>query len=69
MYSGPTVAWAYKYLEQQFNNISAPKCSRIFLFGHSHHVYIKGCALSGAKELETPLGNLKVDTDCKTSIM
>ena len=35
---------------------------RIFLLGPSHHVHLNKCSLSGCEELETPIGNLKVDT-------
>lgn len=62
-YSGPTAAWAYRYLQQQQNDSKTP-CSRIFLLGPSHKKYIQGCSISGLAELETPLGNLKVDTEC-----
>jgi AmmeMemoRadiSam system protein B len=59
-YSGATAAWGYRYLQEQNSN-GLVKCSRIFLLGPSHKVYIKGCAISGLGELETPLGNLKID--------
>ena len=57
-YSGPTAGWAYAYLLKQ-----QQKPTRIFLIGPSHKKSFKGCSLSGMSVLETPLGNLKVDTD------
>lgn len=36
---------------------------RVFLLGPSHHYYLTGCALSKCDTYETPLGNLKVDTE------
>ncbi|KAK4054997.1 hypothetical protein OIO90_003338 [Microbotryomycetes sp. JL221] len=48
-YSGPTAAWAYG--------------NRVFVLGPSHHVYLKGCALTQCQEYQTPLGNIPIDTD------
>jgi len=36
---------------------------RVFILGPSHHFYLNGCALSGCKEYETPIGNLPLDLD------
>lgn len=33
------------------------------MLGPSHHVYIEGCALSVAKTIATPFGNIPVDTE------
>lgn len=39
-------------------------CSkRIFILGPSHHVRLRGCALSVAKKYKTPLYDLKIDTE------
>jgi len=59
-YSGPTAAWCYQYLTSalQRGNIK-----RVFVLHPSHHEYLPGAALSGARELETPLGPLQVDLD------
>lgn len=35
---------------------------RIFILGPSHHVRLRGCALSIADKYETPLYDLKIDT-------
>lgn len=53
-YSGPTAAWAYKYLDSS-------ECDRIFILGPSHHFYMAGCALTACDFYETPFGRLKVD--------
>ncbi|KAK8213684.1 MEMO1 family [Phyllosticta capitalensis] len=55
-YSGPAAAWAYKALDLS-------NAKRVFLLGPSHHYYLTGCALSKCDTYETPLGNLKVDTE------
>lgn len=38
---------------------------RIFILGPSHHAYIPGCALSTATCYNTPLYNLKIDSESK----
>lgn len=53
-YSGPCSAFAYR-------QISAAVVKRIFILGPSHHVRLRGCALSSAKIYKTPLYNLKID--------
>ncbi|KAF8973967.1 MEMO1 family [Flammula alnicola] len=53
-YSGPAAAWAYK-------SIDTSAIKRVFILGPSHHFYLEGCALSGCKEYETPIGNLPLD--------
>ncbi|KAK8165206.1 MEMO1 family [Phyllosticta citrichinensis] len=55
-YSGPAAAWAYKALDLS-------NAKRVFLLGPSHHYYLTGCALSECDTYETPLGNLKIDTE------
>ncbi|KAL3230662.1 hypothetical protein RNJ44_01111 [Nakaseomyces bracarensis] len=56
-YCGPTMAYSYASLDLR----KTPK--RVFVLGPSHHVYFKNEVLvSPFKELETPVGNLKVDT-------
>lgn len=60
-YSGPTAAWAYKYLQQERNKGADIK--RIFLLGPSHKKYIEGCSISALQELATPFGNLPVDVE------
>lgn len=57
-YSGPTAAWAYKYLSK------VPEGPlRVFLLGPSHHAYIEGCGLSKLGSYETPIGNIELDEE------
>ncbi|KAF2000262.1 UPF0103-domain-containing protein [Amniculicola lignicola CBS 123094] len=54
-YSGPAAAWAYK-------TVDWAKAKKVFLLGPSHHYYLKGGATTNYDFYETPLGNLKIDT-------
>eukprot|EP00291_Cryptomonas_curvata_P010610 CAMPEP_0172179206 /NCGR_PEP_ID=MMETSP1050-20130122/16483_1 /TAXON_ID=233186 /ORGANISM="Cryptomonas curvata, Strain CCAP979/52" /LENGTH=283 /DNA_ID=CAMNT_0012852051 /DNA_START=9 /DNA_END=857 /DNA_ORIENTATION=- len=53
-YSGPTAAHAYK-------NVNAPGIKRVFVLGPSHHLHLRGCALTAFGAYQTPLGALTVD--------
>ena len=53
-YSGPTAAFAYR-------NMDLTGIDRIFILGPSHHFYLRGCALTGCVEYQTPCGNLRID--------
>ncbi|GME75391.1 unnamed protein product [Ambrosiozyma monospora] len=56
-YAGPTLAQTYKAFDP--TNIK-----RVFIMGPSHHVYFKGSVwTTGCDYYETPLGNVKVDTE------
>ncbi|EAR85206.2 AmmeMemoRadiSam system protein B (macronuclear) [Tetrahymena thermophila SB210] len=55
-YSGPTQAWSYKYINPQEHQ-------RIFLLGPSHRQRFQGCGLSSCNSLDTPFGQIQVDTD------
>ena len=55
-YSGSTQAKGYI-------NLTDSNPSTIFLLGPSHHTSIDSCALTVATHLETPLGDLEVDTE------
>jgi AmmeMemoRadiSam system protein B len=58
-YSGRTAAFGYV-------DIQPEKVSKIFLLGPSHHVYLDGCAISGASIYRTPVGDIEVDAEtCK----
>jgi MEMO1 family protein len=66
-YSGPTAAYAYQHLTASLIRNSHPNqdggvvvVDTILVLHPSHHVYLDGCALSGAEHIETPLGNLSV---------
>ena len=67
-YSGPTAAWSYHALQQELSKSDCPIRS-ILVLHPSHHVYLPGCAVSGATVLETPLGNLEVDQDLREEIL
>lgn len=55
-FSGSTAGFAYK-------QVQTAGVRRVFLLGPSHHVYVRGCALSGCAQVETPLGPLSVDQE------
>ncbi|TFL02798.1 UPF0103-domain-containing protein [Pterulicium gracile] len=55
-YSGAAAAYAYK-------SIDVTGIKRVFILGPSHHVYLQGCALSGAQVYETPIGDLEIDSE------
>ena len=44
-------------------NLTDSCAKTIFLLGPSHHTNIQSCALTVATHLETPLGDLEVDTE------
>ena len=67
-YSGPTAAYGYNRLEEELTKSDSP-IRHILVFHPSHHVYLDGCAVSGAKTIETPLGDLPVDNDLRHEIL
>lgn len=65
-YSGPTAAFSYQTLHQRLRDTDI----RTMLVLHpSHHVHLRGCAVSGASRLKTPLGDLLVDDDLRQEIL
>ena len=54
-YSGPTAAFAYKCIDPT-------DIDRVFLLGPSHHYSLNTCALTNHAQYETPLYNIKIDT-------
>ncbi|EGR29819.1 hypothetical protein IMG5_148030 [Ichthyophthirius multifiliis] len=58
-FSGPTQAYAYKYLKQYCHQ----KKLRVFLMGPFHYIFIRQCGLSGMKVYETPVGNIEIDQE------
>lgn len=66
-YSGGTAAYAYHYLRSEICRKESP-IKHIIVFHPSHRVYLNGVELSGASLLETPLGNLPVDTQLREEI-
>lgn len=65
-YSGPTAAFSYKTLHQSLSN---KEIRTILVLHPAHHVYLRGCAVSGASSLKTPLGDLVVDDDLRQEIL
>jgi AmmeMemoRadiSam system protein B len=55
-YSGSTAAWSYA-------NITPSNYNRVILLGPCHYKGISSCGLPSSTIYETPLGNLKVDTE------
>jgi hypothetical protein len=79
-YSGPTAAHSYHHLQQQLaassnsdSNINSNNkqhtIRHILVLHPSHHVYLDGCAVSGANAIETPLGTLTVDQEFRSQIL
>ena len=66
-YSGSTAAYSYKSVQDELQN--NPSITSILVLHPSHHVYLDGCAVSGARELETPLGNLTVDSNLRDELL
>ena len=67
-YSGPTAAFSYHHLAMELATEDSP-ITQILVLHPSHHVYLNGCAVSGASKLETPLGNLMVDDDLRREVL
>ncbi|NJC64536.1 AmmeMemoRadiSam system protein B [Planosporangium flavigriseum] len=55
-YSGLTAAQVYARLRRH-----APEVTRVVVVGPAHHTPLSGCAVSGAQQWRTPLGELPVD--------
>ncbi|KAK4050633.1 hypothetical protein OIV83_003359 [Microbotryomycetes sp. JL201] len=63
-YSGPAAAHAYACVDtsvMQALTLRSFISSRVFVLGPSHHVPLRGCALTQCTEYETPLGDLVID--------
>eukprot|EP00164_Ancoracysta_twista_P002615 GFYU01003480.1.p1 GENE.GFYU01003480.1~~GFYU01003480.1.p1 ORF type:complete len:335 (-),score=51.22 GFYU01003480.1:245-1114(-) len=61
-FSGPTAAYSY-------GHIDSTGIDRVFVLGPSHHVYLKGAALSKVSEIETPVGNMTIDQQIYAQLM
>jgi len=71
-YSGPTAAHAYWGLREALEKSSgtpAVAVRTVLVLHPSHHVYLNGCAVSGASIVETPIGNLPVDDELRKELM
>ncbi|KAL7476102.1 hypothetical protein ACHAW6_001982 [Cyclotella cf. meneghiniana] len=66
-YSGPTAAYSFLALKEAL--LSNPLLQTVVVLHPSHHVYLDGCALSGAQVLQTPLRNLQVDDDLREQLL
>lgn len=75
-YSGPTAAYAYQNLTASLMRSRQSNqggdvgivVDTILVLHPSHHVYLDGCALSGAESIETPLGNLRVASELRNEL-
>ncbi|KAL3937281.1 MAG: hypothetical protein SGBAC_007588 [Bacillariaceae sp.] len=66
-YSGSTAAYSYKSVQEEL--LKNPSITSILVLHPSHHVYLDGCAVSGASVLETPLGHLTVDKSLRDELL
>lgn len=67
-YSGPTAAYSYKSLQEELER-NPTMITTILVLHPSHHVYLDGCAISGAARLETPVGDLQVDEPLRNELL
>ena len=63
-FSGPTAGYGYQALMPLTAQVR-----RIFILGPSHHKALSNCEVSGAGQLETPLGDLTVDEEVRASLL
>lgn len=78
-YSGPTAAYSYRALQIELerrhhhatnsNNSNHEPPTTIVVLHPSHHVYLENCAVSGATNLSSPLGDLPVDDALRREIL
>ena len=78
-YSGPTAAYSYSALQTELqqraaaaaaaNNSASTTTTTIIVLHPSHHVYLQGCAVSGAVVLETPVGDLPVNDAVRQELL
>ncbi|CAF1097616.1 unnamed protein product [Adineta steineri] len=60
-YSGPTAAYAYKYIDPT-------DIDHVFLLGPSHHYSLTTCALTNHTLYQTPLYNIQIDTQISSGL-
>jgi predicted class III extradiol MEMO1 family dioxygenase len=65
-YSGPTAAYAYRHLKEA---LMRGWSGTVVVLHPSHHVYLDGCAISGASVIETPICNLPVDKSLRSELL
>ena len=73
-YSGPVAGYAYQALAEALqrhrDNAETQTVTMTIVVLHpSHHVYLDGCAISGASSIATPLGDLLVDASLRMELM
>jgi AmmeMemoRadiSam system protein B len=74
-YSGRTAAHAYAALRDALSpspgvsSSAAAAIEHVIVLHPSHHAYLDGCAVSGARELQTPLGPLPVDDRLRSEVL
>jgi AmmeMemoRadiSam system protein B len=72
-YSGPTAAYAYHALREELlattSNPTPSPIRHILVLHPSHHAYLDNCVVSGAQEIQTPLGSLSIANDLRQEIL
>jgi len=68
-YSGSTAAYAYLGLDEFLKSSNSPSVVTVVVLHPSHHVYLDGCAVSGASTIETPLCDLLVDESLRSELL
>lgn len=63
LFSGHTAALAYRCILHQADHIE-----RVILLGPSHRFYFHGCALPQADYFETPLGQIHIDAQVRSTL-
>lgn len=64
---GIGIFFCYSLHTQRFVSHFIPR-KRVFILGPSHHVRLRGCALTTADKYETPLYDLKIDTQTNAEL-
>jgi len=67
-YSGSTAAYAYLALKEVLSSSSCTVSCTVLVLHPSHHVYLKGCAISGASTIETPIKPIAIDNDLRSEL-
>lgn len=65
-YSGPTAGHAYKHLKEA---LMRGWDGTVVVLHPSHHVYLDGCAVSGASKIETPICDIPVDNALRLQLL
>mmetsp|Transcript_4246 Transcript_4246/g.5865 ORF Transcript_4246/g.5865 Transcript_4246/m.5865 type:complete len:301 (-) Transcript_4246:88-990(-) len=61
-YSGPTAAYAYRHMEPD-------TVQTVIVLGPSHHVYLRGAAISMAEKFETPLYDMEINKEVSQELL